>query len=53
LIQAAVESDHAGLHVVNGISANRYRVAETAAAEREIGYSPMDDAWSWPEPSSA
>jgi nucleoside-diphosphate-sugar epimerase len=45
LIQAAVESEHDGFVVVNGISANRYRIAELADAERRIGYEPVDDAW--------
>jgi len=45
LIRAAVETDHPGLVVVNGISANRYRVAELGEAEHAIGYSPADDAW--------
>ena len=45
LMQAAVESEHAGFVVVNGISANRYRIAELGEAERGIGYAPSDDAW--------
>jgi nucleoside-diphosphate-sugar epimerase len=45
LIQAAVESEHDGFLVVNGISANRYRFAELGEAERQIGYAPIDDAW--------
>lgn len=45
LIQAAVESDVTGLTVVNGISANRYRIAELGDAEQRIGYWPVDDAW--------
>jgi nucleoside-diphosphate-sugar epimerase len=45
LIQAAVETERVGLTVVNGISANRYRIAELGDAEREIGYAPIDDAW--------
>jgi uronate dehydrogenase len=45
LIQAAVEANREGFVVVNGISANRYRVAELAEAEREIGYQPTDDTW--------
>jgi uronate dehydrogenase len=47
LIQAAVESEHHGLVVVNGISANRYRIAELGDAERSIGYAPIDDTWAW------
>ncbi len=45
LIQAAVESEHDGFVVVNGISANRYRCAELGEAERQIGYAPIDDTW--------
>ena len=33
--------------MVNGISANRYRIAELGEAEREIGYAPTDDTWAW------
>ncbi len=53
LIQAAVETDHAGFLVVNGISANRYRIAELGEAEREIGYAPTDDTWAWLSQNSA
>lgn len=49
LIQAAVESEHEGLIVVNGISANRYRLAELGEAEHRIGYVPIDDTWAWLE----
>ena len=45
LIQASVEADRAGLTVVNGISANRYRIAELGEVESAIGYAPVDDAW--------
>jgi nucleoside-diphosphate-sugar epimerase len=45
LIQTAVETEQAGLTVVNGISANRYRVAELGEAEHRIGYQPTDNAW--------
>lgn len=47
LIQVAVETDHPGLVVVNGTSANRYRIAELGDAHRAIGYAPTDDAWAW------
>jgi uronate dehydrogenase len=47
LIQAAVESEHDGFVVVNGISANRYRIAEIGEAESRIGYAPVDDTWAW------
>jgi uronate dehydrogenase len=45
LIQAAVECERDGFVVVNGISANRYRIAELGETERQIGYAPLDDAW--------
>lgn len=45
LIRAAVESEQDGFIVVNGISANRYRISELEDAERRIGYEPADDAW--------
>ncbi len=45
LIQAAVETEQTGLTVANGISANRYRVAELGEAEHSIGYQPTDDTW--------
>jgi nucleoside-diphosphate-sugar epimerase len=45
LVRAAVEADVAGLTVVNGISANRYRHATLGEAERLLGYQPADDAW--------
>ena len=51
LVQAAVESDVTGLVVVNGISANRYRLAELGDAEARIGYRPADDAWALTEES--
>jgi hypothetical protein len=40
-----MESDVDGLTIVNGISANRYRIADSGEAERRIGYQPVDDAW--------
>ena len=51
LIRAAVESEHDGFVVVNGISANRFRIAELGDAERQVGYAPVDDAWAWLAPS--
>ena len=53
LIQAAVETNHAGFAVVNGISANRYRVAELGETEAAIGYAPLDDTWDWRARNSA
>jgi nucleoside-diphosphate-sugar epimerase len=46
LVRAAVEADITGFTVVNGISANRYRVATLGEAEALLGYEPVDDAWS-------
>jgi hypothetical protein len=45
LVRAAVESDCVGFVVVNGVSANRYRMADIEQATRLIGYHPVDDAW--------
>ena len=45
LVRAAVESDVVGLTVVNGVSANRYRIAELGEAEHRLGYRPTDNAW--------
>jgi nucleoside-diphosphate-sugar epimerase len=53
LIQAAVETEQTGLTIVNGISANRYRVAELGQAENDIGYKPTDDTWDRIAPRSA
>ena len=45
LVRAAVESpDVDGFVVVNGISANRFQVADLTEA-RALGYQPTDDAW--------
>lgn len=46
LLRAAVEADGVGMVVANGVSANRYRFADLADTERELGYRPVDDAWS-------
>jgi len=45
LIQAAVECERDGFTVLNGISANRHRIAELGETERAVGYAPVDDAW--------
>jgi nucleoside-diphosphate-sugar epimerase len=50
LIQAAVESEHEGFIVANGISANRFRIVEIGEAERQIGYVPVDDTWNARDP---
>ncbi len=47
LFQSAVECERDGFVVVNGISANRYRFVDVESAGRDIGYAPMDDAWTW------
>ena len=45
LVRAAVEAtDVDGAVVVNGISANRYQLADLSEA-RALGYQPVDDAW--------
>ena len=45
LVRAAVEAAELEFVVANGISANRYRVADLADTIRQLGYSPVDDAW--------
>lgn len=45
LVRAAVESPHAGFVVANGISANRYRMADLEQTRTAIGYCPIADAW--------
>ena len=45
LIRAAVEADVHDFTIINGISANRYRIAELGINEARIGYRPVDDAW--------
>ena len=45
LVRAAVEATNVdGSVVVNGISANRYQIADLTEA-RALGYEPTDDAW--------
>ena len=45
LVRAAVEATNVdGSVVVNGISANRYQIADLTEA-RALGYRPLDDAW--------
>src|SRR6478752_7492502 len=43
LVRAAVEADLPGFTVANGISANRYRVADLAATISRLHYRPIDD----------
>lgn len=45
LIRAAVEADVTGFTIVNGVSANRFLIAERGANAERIGYHPADDAW--------
>ena len=45
LVRAAVESEHTCFVVANGISANRYRLADLEQTRTAIGYAPVDDAW--------
>ena len=45
LVRAAVEATNVdGFVVVNGVSANRYQIADLTEA-RALGYRPVDDAW--------
>ncbi|GAB2595266.1 NAD-dependent epimerase/dehydratase family protein [Microlunatus antarcticus] len=50
LVRASVEADLPagvdGFVVAHGVSANRHNVAELGATRRDIGYVPVDDAWS-------
>jgi nucleoside-diphosphate-sugar epimerase len=48
LVRAAIEADGADFVVANGISANRYRVADLQETVRQLGYRPLDDAWATP-----
>lgn len=45
LIRAAVEAEGSAFVVANGISANRYRVADLEETVHRLGYRPVDDAW--------
>lgn len=45
LVRAAVEAEGITFAVGNGISANRYRVADLAETMQLLGYRPVDDAW--------
>jgi uronate dehydrogenase len=46
LVRAAVETDGLTFIVANGISANRYRRADLRDTIEQLGYQPVDDAWS-------
>lgn len=45
LLRAAVEAEDISFAVGNGISANRYRVADLSETMRLLDYHPIDDAW--------
>lgn len=45
LIRTAVEAEGLTFAVANGISANRYRVADLSDTAQLLGYRPVDDAW--------
>jgi nucleoside-diphosphate-sugar epimerase len=45
LIRAAVEAEGISFAVANGVSANRYSVADLTDTIGTIGYRPADDAW--------
>ncbi len=47
LFRAAVEADGISFVVANGVSANRYRIADLADTAAELGYRPTDDAWTY------
>lgn len=46
LVRAAVETGGLTFIVANGISANRYRRADLRDTIEQLGYQPVDDAWS-------
>jgi nucleoside-diphosphate-sugar epimerase len=45
LVRAAVEADGVKFAAANGISANRYRIADLEETVQQLGYHPVDDAW--------
>lgn len=45
LIRAAVEAEGITFAVANGISANRYRIADLSETMQLLSYRPVDDAW--------
>jgi hypothetical protein len=45
VVRAAVETPDVDGSVVNGVSANRYRIADLTET-LALGYQPQDDAWS-------
>lgn len=46
LVRCAVDAAIREFVVANGISANRYRVADLRQTTQQLGYHPVDDAWS-------
>ena len=46
LVRATVETGGLTFIVANGISANRYRRADLRDTIEQLGYQPVDDAWS-------
>jgi nucleoside-diphosphate-sugar epimerase len=46
LVRAAVETEDIAFIVASGISANRYRRADLRDTVQQLGYEPVDDAWS-------
>lgn len=44
-MRCAVDAAISEFVVANGISANRYRVADLTETTRQLGYHPVDDAW--------
>lgn len=45
LVRAAVEAEGISFAVANGVSANRYPVADLSETTATLGYRPVDDAW--------
>lgn len=46
LVRCAVETDDVSFVVANGVSANRYSIADLSDTTARLGYRPHDDAWS-------
>jgi nucleoside-diphosphate-sugar epimerase len=46
LVRCAVEADDVSFVVANGVSANRYSIADLSDTAARLGYQPADDAWS-------
>jgi nucleoside-diphosphate-sugar epimerase len=52
LIRAAVEAEGISFTVANGVSANRYSIADLTGTTAALGYTPVDDAWACGLPSA-